>query len=60
VHAGITTLVLVGAWLLVPDTTNMTTQEIDEAYHNGVSPRSFQGYLSERNAQDSSSINKAV
>jgi hypothetical protein len=60
VHAGITVLVLAGAWFLVPDTTNMTTQEIDEAYHNGVGPRNFQKYISERNAQESSSINKAV
>lgn len=60
VHAGITVLVLAGAWFLVPDTTNMTTQEIDEAYHNGVGPRNFQKYISERNTQDSGSINKAV
>jgi hypothetical protein len=60
VHAGITILLLFGAWFLIPDTTNMTAQEIDEAYHNGVSPRGFQGYLVERNAQDSSSISKAA
>ena len=60
VHAGITIVILVGAWYLVPDTTNMTTQEIDEAYHTGVSPRSFQSSLEGRNVQDSNSINKAV
>ncbi|GAB7326916.1 hypothetical protein MBLNU13_g10880t1 [Cladosporium sp. NU13] len=60
VHAGITILVLVGAWFLVPDTTNMTTQEIDEAYHNGVSPRNFRSYLEERDAQEGGALDKTV
>lgn len=60
VHAGMTILLLVGVWFLVPDTTNMTTQEIDDAYHNGVSPRSFRGYLADRGNQDVHSVSKPV
>lgn len=60
VHAGITVLLLVGAWFLVPDTTNMTTQEIDEAYHNGISPRTFQRHLGRRDEDDGNSVIKAV
>jgi hypothetical protein len=60
VHAGITILLLVGAWFLVPDTTNMTTQEIDEAYHSGVQPRSFRTHVNRVNGQDNKSVHKVV
>lgn len=32
IFAGTSVLLLAGTWYLVPDTTNMTTEEIDEAY----------------------------
>jgi MFS family permease len=60
VHAGITVLVLAGAWFLVPDTTNMTTQEIDEAYQNGISPRNFRSYLGGCDAQEGGAVAKTV
>lgn len=60
VHAGITVLLIVGAWILVPDTTNMTSQEIDGAYKAGVNPRSFQGHISRNDGQDDTSVHKAV
>jgi hypothetical protein len=60
VHAGITTLLLVGVWFLVPDTTNMTSQEIDGAYHSGVQPRSFRSHVNRVNGQDGSSVHKVV
>jgi hypothetical protein len=60
VHAGITILLLVGVWFLVPDTTNMTSQEIDEAYHSGVPPRSFRSHVNRVNGQDGSSVHKTV
>jgi MFS family permease len=60
VHAGITILLLVGAWFLVPDSTNMTTQEIDEAYHSGVRPRSFRSHVNRVNGQDGNSVHKVV
>lgn len=60
VHAGITIILLVGAWFLVPDTTNMTTQEIDEAYSKSVSPRRFRTHLGGGDTQDRSSIKNAL
>lgn len=43
--AGITVLLIVGAYLLVPDTTGLTTEEIDRLYEDKVSVRRFGTYV---------------
>jgi len=43
--AGITVLLVIGAYLLVPDTTGLTTEEIDRLYEDKVSVRRFGGYV---------------
>lgn len=42
VWAGLSVLLIVGAWFLIPDTTNLTAEEIDKLYENKVKPRHFQ------------------
>ncbi|KAF7525200.1 hypothetical protein G7054_g11166 [Neopestalotiopsis clavispora] len=42
IYAGTSVALLVVAWRLVPDVTDMTTEEIDRAYETGVSPSAFQ------------------
>jgi MFS family permease len=44
IYAGTSLLLIVGGWYLIPDTTGMTTEEIDGAYEAGVSPRAFQSF----------------
>jgi len=41
VFTGFSALLIVGAWFLIPETTNMTAAEIDTAYATGVAPRNF-------------------
>lgn len=42
IYAGTSVFLLAGAWFLVPDTTGMTTEEIDKAYESELTPRRFQ------------------
>ncbi|KAK1624095.1 hypothetical protein BDP81DRAFT_502491 [Colletotrichum phormii] len=42
IYAGTSVFLLAGAWFLVPDTTGMTTEEIDRAYELELAPRRFQ------------------
>ncbi len=39
VYAGMTLLIILGGFFLVPDTTDMTTEEIDHAYAKGLPAR---------------------
>lgn len=48
VWAGCSVLLMVGAWVLVPDATNLTAEEIDELYQDGLKPREFQQALRQR------------
>ncbi|KAK1512475.1 maltose permease MAL61 [Colletotrichum costaricense] len=41
IYAGTSVFLLAGAWFLVPDTTGMTTEEIDKAYESELTPRRF-------------------
>jgi hypothetical protein len=41
VYGGITILLLFGAWAIIPNTTGMTTEEIDRAYETATAPRKF-------------------
>jgi hypothetical protein len=41
VYAGTTIILLFGAWILIPNTTGMTTEEIDCAYEAETTPRRF-------------------
>ncbi|KAH6884221.1 general substrate transporter [Thelonectria olida] len=50
VWAGCSVLLIAGAWILVPDTTNLTAEEIDELYTDKVKPREFQRALHQRRA----------
>ncbi|KAL3464430.1 general substrate transporter [Aspergillus heterothallicus] len=43
--AGITVLLLAGAYLLVPDTTGLSTEEIDRLYEDKVPVRKFRKYV---------------
>jgi hypothetical protein len=43
--AGITVLLIAGAYLLVPDTTGLSTEEIDRLYEDKVPVRKFQKYV---------------
>lgn len=45
IYAGTTVLLLLGAWKLVPDTTGLSTAEIDAAYEAKVKPRSFHRHV---------------
>ncbi|KAF9876646.1 maltose permease MAL61 [Colletotrichum karsti] len=45
VYAGTSVFLLAAAWVLVPDTTGMTTEEIDHAYESGLAPRQFQKHV---------------
>lgn len=47
IYAGTTLLLGICAFRLVPDTTGLTTTEVDAAYAAGVSPRRFQEFTSE-------------
>ncbi|KAL4969526.1 MFS-type transporter fmqE [Aspergillus stella-maris] len=42
--AGISVLLLGGVWVLVPETTGLSTEEIDRLYEEGVSVRRFRAY----------------
>lgn len=42
IYAATSAFLLAGAWFLVPDTTGMTTEEIDHAYETRLAPRNFQ------------------
>ncbi|KIV99228.1 uncharacterized protein PV09_09092 [Verruconis gallopava] len=53
VYAGATVLMLVIAWIIVPDTTGMTTEEIDNAYEAKLAPRKFQQFKSSTNVPSS-------
>ena len=45
VFMGTTVLLLVAGYLMVPDTTGLTAEQIDRAYDQRVSPRKFRGIL---------------
>jgi hypothetical protein len=42
VFVGTTTLLFVAGYLMVPDTTGLTAEQIDHAYEQRVPPRQFQ------------------
>ncbi|KAH7139947.1 general substrate transporter [Dactylonectria estremocensis] len=50
VWAGTSVFLILGAWFLVPDTTNLTAEEIDHLYIDKVNPRHFQKAWQERRA----------
>lgn len=41
IYAGTTFFLIIIAWWLIPDTTGMTTEEVDHAYESGAVPRKF-------------------
>ncbi|KAI8200944.1 MFS transporter fmqE [Colletotrichum sp. SAR 10_65] len=41
IYAGTSVFLFIGGWLWIPNTTGMTTEEIDHAYESGVAPRNF-------------------
>jgi hypothetical protein len=45
VFMGTTVLLLVAGYLMVPDTTGLTAEQIDRAYDQKVSPGKFRGIL---------------
>lgn len=45
VWAGFSVLLIIGAWFLLPDTTNLTMEEIDKLYATKTKPRHFQKAL---------------
>lgn len=45
IWAGFSVLLIIGAWFLIPDTTNLTAEEIDKLYTNKTKPRDFQKAL---------------
>lgn len=45
VYAGTSAFLIVVAWLMTPDTTAMTPEEIDQAYDSRVQPRDFQKHV---------------
>jgi hypothetical protein len=42
VFAGLSVLLIIGTWYLVPETTGLTVEEIDKAYNDKVNTRQFQ------------------
>ncbi|KAJ6032519.1 hypothetical protein N7540_003251 [Penicillium herquei] len=42
IFAGLSGILLVVSWFMVPETANKTVEEINAAYEQGVSPRKFQ------------------
>jgi hypothetical protein len=42
VFAGFSVLLIIGAWLLIPETSGLTAEEIDRAYNDKVAVRKFQ------------------
>lgn len=42
VFAGLSVLLIIGAWVLVPETSGLTAEEIDRAYNDKVAVRKFQ------------------
>ena len=42
VFAGLSVLLIVGAWFLIPETSGLTAEEIDRAYEEKVAVRNFQ------------------
>ncbi|KAJ5379718.1 MFS general substrate transporter [Penicillium cataractarum] len=45
VFAGFSVLLIAGTWFIVPETTNLTAAEIDQAYKDHVPVRKFQSYI---------------
>ncbi|KAF7550516.1 hypothetical protein G7Z17_g5674 [Cylindrodendrum hubeiense] len=45
IYAGTTVFLIVCAWILVPDTTGLSTAEIDAAYETGVKPGNFHKHV---------------
>ena len=45
IWAGFSILLIIGAWYIIPDTTNLTMEEIDKLYANRTKPRHFQKAL---------------
>lgn len=43
VFAGLSAVLLVGSWFMVPETAGKSVEEINAAYQQGVSPRKFHG-----------------
>jgi SP family general alpha glucoside:H+ symporter-like MFS transporter len=41
VYAGLTVVVAVISWFLVPETAGLSVEDIDRAYEMGTSPRHF-------------------
>lgn len=45
IFAGLSILLIIGTWSIVPETTGLTTEEIDKAYIEKVPSRKFQTRL---------------
>lgn len=45
IWAGFSIFLIIGAWFLIPDTTNLSTEEIDKLYASATKPRHFQKAL---------------
>jgi SP family general alpha glucoside:H+ symporter-like MFS transporter len=41
VFAGLSAVLLVASWFVVPETAGRSVEEIDAAYQQGISPREF-------------------
>ncbi|KAL2829670.1 major facilitator superfamily domain-containing protein [Aspergillus cavernicola] len=54
--AGITVLLILGAYLLVPDTADLTTEEVDRLYEDKVPARKFRGYGPSRGTSPASPL----
>lgn len=52
IWAGFSVFLVIGAWFLVPDTTNLSTEEIDRLYTSGIKPRNFQQALNRGEAEN--------
>ncbi|KAJ5114233.1 MFS general substrate transporter [Penicillium angulare] len=52
VFAGFSVLLIVATWFIVPETTNMTAAEIDQAYRDNVPVRKFQGCIGTQQTSD--------
>lgn len=50
IFAGISVLLIFGAWFLVPETSGMTASEIDKAYLDMVPTREFRNVIREDKA----------
>jgi hypothetical protein len=48
VFVGTSIILIAGGWLLVPDTTGLTAEQIDHAYEQRFSPRQFQKFVGSR------------